>query len=159
MIIIGYQGIGKSTCAFAYNNYIDLESSCFFHKEKRPANWYIYYCNIAKDLSKQGYNVFVSSHEVVRKRLRKYFLPDSCIVCVYPSIELKDEWIDKLRIRWETDLLEKHYKAYKNAVDRYEDNVNEIKNCGIPGIEITSMDYDLNNLLTNWYSQYQCESF
>jgi hypothetical protein len=103
--------------------------------------------------------VFVSSHEVVRKRLRKYFLPDSCIVCVYPSIELKDEWIDKLRIRWETDLLEKHYKAYKNAVDRYEDNVNEIKNCGIPGIEITSMDYDLNNLLTNWYSQYQCESF
>ena len=91
MIIIGYPGIGKSTLA-GQNNYIDLESSNFWNKGKRPDDWYIYYCNIALDLSRQGYVVFVSSHEAVRNRL-KYAITDERIICIYPSLELKDEWI------------------------------------------------------------------
>ena len=125
MIIIGYQGIGKSTLASKENNFIDLESNNFFHKGVRPDNWYIYYCNIAAHLSKQGFNVFVSSHEVVRNRLKKYF--DEPLISIIPSINLKDEWIRKLEERYNNHKSEKNYKAWMNAVNRYEDNINEIR--------------------------------
>lgn len=145
MILIGYQGIGKSTLAFKENNFIDLESNNFFYKDKRIDNWYIYYCNIAAHLSKQGFNVFVSSHEVVRNRLKKYF--DEPLICIVPSINLKDEWIKKLYERYINYKSEKNYKAWMNAVDRYEDNINEIKSSGIEFIEIENINYDLENLL------------
>lgn len=146
MIIIGYQGIGKISLAKNNMSYIDLESSSFFYEGVRPEYWYVYYCNIAARLSRDGYNVFVSSHEVVRNELKKFY-PDIFTVCVYPSISLKDKWINKLKFRYNKFPTEKNYKAWMNAVDRYEDNINEIKNCGIPGIEIKSMDYDLDKEL------------
>lgn len=145
MIIIGYQGIGKSTLASKENNFIDLESSNFFHNGVRPDNWYIYYCNIAAHLSKQGFNVFVSSHEVVRNRLKKYF--DEPLISIIPSINLKDEWIRKLEERYNNHKSEKNYKAWMNAVDRYEDNINEIKNSGIGFIEIENIDYNLEDIM------------
>lgn len=144
MIIIGYQGIGKSTLA-GKENCIDLESGNFWHNGVRPDNWYIFYCQIAEHLSQQGYTVFVSSHEVVRNRLKKYS-EEKVYVC-YPSINLKDEWIDKLEKRYETTRLEKDFKALMNAKDRYIDNINELKNCNIKGIEITDMNYSLKDLL------------
>lgn len=145
MIIIGYQGIGKSTLASKENNFIDLESNNFFHKGVRPDNWYIYYCNIAAHLSKQGFNVFVSSHEVVRNRLKKYF--DEPLISIIPSINLKDEWIRKLEERYNNHKSEKNYKAWMNAVNRYEDNINEIKNSGIGFIEIENIDYNLEDIM------------
>lgn len=145
MIIIGYQGIGKSTLASKENNFIDLESSNFFHNGVRPDNWYIYYCNIAAHLSKQGFNVFVSSHEVVRNRLKKYF--NEPLISIIPSINLKDEWIRKLEERYNNHKSEKNYKAWMNAVNRYEDNINEIKNSGIEFIEIENIDYNLEHVL------------
>ena len=146
MIIIGYQGIGKSTLASKDNNFIDLESSNFFHNGIRPDNWYVYYCNIAAHLSKQGFNVFVSSHEVVRNRLRKDF-KDTPTICVYPCLRLKNEWIKKLEDRYMNHKSEKNYKAWMNAVDRYAENINELKDSGFPVIEITSMIYDLDELI------------
>jgi ABC-type proline/glycine betaine transport system ATPase subunit len=56
-VVVGYQGIGKSTLAFHNNRVIDLESSNFFVDGERPANWHIIYCNIARALCKQGYIV------------------------------------------------------------------------------------------------------
>lgn len=147
MIIIGYQGIGKSTLA-GNNNYIDLESGNFWHRGVRPDNWYVFYCNIAEHLSAQGYNVLVSSHEVVRNRLRKYASEQLCVV--YPSVELKNEWIDKLKRRYESTMLEKDYKAWMNAEDRYVDNINELKNSQMPCLEITDMNYSLAQLLSEY---------
>ena len=66
MIITGYQGIGKSTLARKDKNIIDLESSSFWKYDKscnsktRCEDWYVYYCQVAMDLSRQGYTVFVS---------------------------------------------------------------------------------------------------
>ena len=117
MIIIGYKGIGKSTLANESSKYIDLESGNFWHNGVRPDNWYVFYCQIAEHLSQQGYDVFVSSHEVVRNRLKKYSKESICVV--YPSIELKGEWIKKLKERFEASKLEKDYKAWMNAEDRY----------------------------------------
>ena len=145
MIVIGYQGIGKSTLAGRDNKFIDLESGNFWIDGKRADDWYKPYCKIAEHLSQQGYIVFVSSHEVVRKQLQDSNEP---IVVIYPSIDLKKEWIEKLEDRYMKSGLEKDYKALMNAKDRYEENIEELKNCSSNGylminLEITKMEYDL----------------
>lgn len=142
MIVIGYQGIGKSTLAGRNNRFIDLESGNFWVDGKRADDWYKPYCQIAEHLSQQGYIVFTSSHEVVRKQLEN---SGEVVVVVYPSIELKDEWIDKLEERYATSKLEKDYKALMNAVDRYEENIKELSesNHKYCKVILTKMDYDL----------------
>ena len=81
MIIVGYQGIGKSSLA-GVGNCIDLESSNFWINGKRDPEWYKPYCKIADHLSKQGYTVFTSSHEVVRRELM--FCTDEPVYVVFP---------------------------------------------------------------------------
>lgn len=144
MIIIGYQGIGKSTLANKDISYIDLESGNFWINGKRYEDWYIPYCNIAEHLSKQNKNVFISSHEVVREQLKN---SKEKVVVVYPSIELKEQWINKLEERYNNTSLEKDYKALMNAKDRYEENIKELKNNGFIKVEIFDIDYDLKELL------------
>ena len=144
MIIIGYQGIGKSTLANKNTNYIDLESSNFFIDGKRQENWFIIYCNIANHLSEQGKNVFVSSHEVVRESL-KY--SKEKVVVVYPSLKLKEQWLEKLQKRYNITQLEKDYKALMNAKDRYEENIKELQNNDFTKIEIKDINYDLEKTL------------
>ena len=147
MIIVGYQGIGKSTIA-GKDNCIDLESGNFWVDGKRSDDWYKPYCQIAIHLSEQGYNVFVSSHEVVRKELEK---SEEGIVIIYPSLTLKDEWIDKLEKRYRKTLLDKDYKAWKNAEDRYEEDIKELSKFNIRVLreEICSMDYDLLKIIND----------
>lgn len=144
MIIIGYQGIGKSTLANTDNAYIDLESSNFWHKGKRCDNWYIYYGKIAESLSQQNYNVFTSSHKEVRDYLKN---SQEIVICIYPSILLAEEWKQKLKERYAKTQLTKDYKAWKNAEDRYRENISELMMCGIPYIEINSMKYNLKELI------------
>lgn len=144
MIIIGYQGIGKSTLA-GKNGCIDLESGNFWVNEKRTDDWYIPYCQIANHLSEQGYTVFVSSHEVVRKELAK---SQEQVYAIIPSITLKDEWIEKLRRRYDITGLEKDYKAFANAECCYEDNIREIiKDCDGNYYLITSLEYNLSDII------------
>lgn len=143
MIVIGYQGIGKSTLASRDICYIDLESGKFWVDGKRAEDWYKPYCQIAEHLSQQGYIVFTSSHEVVRERLKN---STEAVVVVYPAVELKDEWIAKLEKRYKETGLEKDYKALMNAKDRYVENIRELENCDIPyKIVLTSTDYDLDD--------------
>ena len=148
MIVIGYQGIGKSSLAGRNNRFIDLESGNFLVDGKRADDWYKPYCQIAEHLSQQGYIVFTSSHEVVRKQLEN---SSETIVVAYPSIELKDEWIDKLEIRYANSGLEKDYKALMNAKDRYEENIKElIEYCWrsrAHGLSLITMNYDLEAAL------------
>ena len=87
MIVIGYPGIGKSTLANRGHRYIDLESNCFYIDGERDSRWFVPYCNIAEDLSRHGYIVFVSSHESVREHLRG---SSENVVLAYPSIDLRD---------------------------------------------------------------------
>lgn len=142
MIIIGYQGIGKSSLSRSANNTIDLESGCFWNRNYRSNDWYVYYCNIALDLSEQGNTVFTSSHQVVRDYLAS--LPKNELIAVcYPSLELKDEWIEKLRVRYERTQLQKDYKAWMNAVDRYDDNIRELMASPFDKIELDNMYYHL----------------
>ena len=116
MIVIGYQGIGKSTTADRDICYIDLESGNFWIDGKRADDWYKPYCKIAEHLSQQGYIVFTSSHEVVREQLKN---STETVVVVYPANELRESWIERLWMRYQETGLDKDYKAYANAKARY----------------------------------------
>ena len=58
MIVIGYQGIGKSTLAGRDHKFIDLESGNFWVDGKRADDWYKPYCQIAEHLSKKATGKF-----------------------------------------------------------------------------------------------------
>ena len=144
MIVIGYQGIGKSTVARKSRGFIDLESSNFFHNGNRPADWHVYYCKIAEHLSQQGYIVFVSSHEPVRS----WFVhSDERTIIICPDLTLEEEWTDKLEKRYSITLKEKDFRAWQNAVCRYRENIKELYDCGIPVIPIRTMAYDLEQMI------------
>lgn len=126
MIIVGYPCIGKSTYANSHGysvgySVIDFESSNFI----KDGSWVESYCNVAVDLSKHGYDVFVSSHDAVRKQLLKsgYKL----IFAIYPSLEIKDEWIKRLHSRYLNTKLEKDYRAWQRAVSHYDEDVTALK--------------------------------
>ena len=142
MIIIGYQGIGKSSLSRSASNVIDLESGCFWNGNYRHGEWYVYYCNIAIDLSSQGNTVFTSSHKDVRDHFAR--LPKNELIAVcYPSLELKDDWIEKLRIRYEQTKLPKDEKAWVNAALCYESNIKDLMASPFDKIELDNMYYHL----------------
>ena len=131
-IVVGYQGIGKSTLARSgKGRYIDLESSSFSVRDGMTDNyvkingWEKIYCKIAEHLAEQGYTVFVSSHAEVRKILKE----SKCkVVAVVPHPDLGELWIEKLKKRYFDTELEKDHRAWLNAKDRYKENIMEIMN-------------------------------
>lgn len=145
MIIVGYQGIGKSTLA-GKDNCIDLESGNFWINGKRTDDWYIPYCSIANHLSKQGYTVFTSSHEVVRRELES---SDEKVIVVCPTYNLKEEWINRLRQRYETTGENKDYKALMNANSEYLNNIYDLINGKLPCYVIEDMDYNLQEIVAS----------
>lgn len=145
MIIIGYQGIGKSTIAGKYNC-IDLESGNFWVDGKRADDWYIPYCQIANHLSEQGYTVFVSSHAVVREELKK---SKEIVVVVCPTLNLEEQWITKLEARYHQTASTKDFKALMNAKDRYKENITELITSGFCVRIILDMDYSLIDIVDN----------
>lgn len=144
MIVIGYQGIGKSTLTKNSCGFIDLESGNFWWNGQRPHDWYIYYCQIAEDLSRQGYVVFVSSHKEVREFLKK---SGEKVIVIFPSILIRDEWVKKLKDRYEESGKEKDFKAWKNAEDRYKENISELMYSGFYFIDIDDLNYDLEKMI------------
>ena len=153
MIISGYQGIGKSSLA-GKNNCIDLESGNFWVDGKRADDWYKPYCQIANHLSEQGYTVFVSSHEVVRRELEKSKEP---VYVIFPAIDLKDEWIKKLEDRYNNTKLDKDYRALMNAKDRYKENITELMQGNLKFYEITRINYHLDDIID--YLEYKSKNY
>lgn len=155
MIVIGYQGIGKSTMSKKFLECIDLESSNFRIDGVRVDDWYKAYSNIALDLSRQGYIVFTSSHAPVREWLGTRNSTNEKIVICYPAIALKDQWIEKLQKRYDASSLRKDYAALMNAKDRYADNIQEMiddaKKYDFGRCCLINMDYDLDTCLAKWF--------
>ena len=150
-IYICYQGVGKSNTVNDNIGFVDLESSNFRLEDGyRPDDWYKYYSQIAFDLAIQGYSVFTSSHDVVRKelaRIRDKHHPGIKIAIVYPIPELRDAWIERLQKRYDKNPTRKNEAALGNAKDRLPENVKEMEadahKYGFEIIEINSTDYSL----------------
>ena len=144
MIVIGYQGIGKSTLARESKGFVDLESSCFYVNGKRSTDWHYYYCRIAENLSEQGYVVFVSSHMPVRDWFKR---SDERAVIICPDIALKDAWIQRLYNRWVKNRTGKNYRAWRGAAEKFEDNIHDLMEEGIPVLKIKDIHYDLEDMI------------
>lgn len=160
MIITGYQGIGKSTLAKRREDIIDLESSCFWKYDEngnktRPDDWYIYYCQMAEHLSKQGYIVFVSCHPEVREWLEKNRTEKFC--AIFPHKSIKDAWINRLRERYYYTRSEKDLKALEHAEKFYDKDIDRLMYECSYGIEwysnaqyIETIDYDLETIVKSF---------
>ena len=157
MIVIGYPGIGNDILA-GENNCIDLNINLFYsskcYMEKLQEIGIRNYCDVAVDLSKQGYTVFVSSHEAVINRLTYIaFTHDEDVAIIYPSIKLKDEWIEKLKVISENINTAEAYHTWKNAEKMYDQNIEDLADpdratkYDFIRYEIGSMDYDLSDIL------------
>ena len=151
MIVIGYQGIGKSTLAQIDDCVIDLESSNFKINGKRPDGWEQMYCETAMDLSHQGHIVFTASHKCIRDYLKDH-QGREVVVIVAPSLELKDRWLEKLRARFKETGLEKDRLALLNAEDCFDENIKDILSYSQDFLcyEITTMFYNLRYLFDNF---------
>lgn len=144
-IVVGYQGIGKSTLANSGNGrYIDLESSNFFVDNNRASNWATIYANIAESLANQGYIVFVSSHTEVRIALH-----NSCcdVGLIFPDTSLKDAWILKLKNRYFETENEKDFKAWQNAKKLYEVSIRDLMYSPKKSCIIYDMNYNLETII------------
>lgn len=153
-IYIGYQGVGKSQLAGRDTGYIDFESSNFrLSGGYRPTEWYKYYVTCAYRMACQGFNILVSSHQVVRDELyeQRHFGAVIRVFIIYPSLELKQPWIKKLHERFLMDGCHKNRVAYLNALDRYTDNIlamqEDAQKYEFEEVEIKSMDYNLKEML------------
>lgn len=155
VIYICYQGMGKSSTVNECDFFIDLESSNFKDENGyRTDDWYVYYVNVAFDLASQGYSVFISSHDVVRKRvsyMKDEYYPNIDIYVVYPSVELKYEWIERLENRYNENPTKKNKIAWLNAKDRFFENIVEMEkdadDFGFDKVEIDTCKYKLIDIL------------
>jgi broad-specificity NMP kinase len=159
MIVIGYPGVGKTTLCGRKKGTIDLES-IFFHGSAKEKNWEQLYCEVALDLSRQGYIVFVSSHHEVCEKIICLRNPDiDEVVAVYPESNerMKTQWIQRLRNRVDMDqqisygkgsnigaaLDEKDKHALKRAEDHYFVDTSAMSKLPFCRIELSTMQYDL----------------
>lgn len=121
MIVMGYPGIGKSTYARKRGSHaIDLESS-LFNKD------FATYVDVALDLEKQGYIVFVSCHEEVRQALmdKASFLTELAVCYPDPSLEI--EWEDRLLARIDKYHLDKDVRAYVRFTEHFIQDIQDIE--------------------------------
>jgi len=153
LIVIGYQGIGKSTLCRKNKGkgYIDLESGLFKNPNNcnhRWSDWADIYCNIAISLSDQGYTVFVSSHKEVQNQLEKTYLwKIEPVMAVYPSLDIRDQWVERLLARWKESGRNKDEIAYLDAKEHYEEEVMRLMRLQVVKCEIYDMDYSLEEII------------
>lgn len=144
MIVIGYPGIGKSTITKNNKEYIDYDSSLF----QKENDWAKIYVKGAINLSQWGNTVFVSSHKAVQDLLLDCTEP---VVVVYPSLQLHDYWINKLRKRYEKSRNEHDYNALVRCVSNYCEDILEMREANFKNkLEITTENYDLEELLKDF---------
>ena len=148
MIIIGYPGVGKTSLAGRYNQYIDLESSHFNDAfGEKPSGWFIPYCKVAEDLSKQGYRVFVSCHKEVQEYFNK---SNEYVIVVYPAIELKEQWLDRIKKRFENEPSIKNDKALESVDKYYNIHIKSLMNSPFENkLKLKDMNYTLDNEIDN----------
>lgn len=145
-VVVGFPAVGKSALSFNYPYVIDLESSNFYLDSERYKDWYKVYCNLARDLCRQGFYVMVSSHKEVRDELCKHPASRQCIV--YPSLKLEKRWITKLKSRYLFDMTEKNKKAADYVSKHYVDSINDMMNQqGFEHVVINDMGYELAEII------------
>lgn len=156
-IYCGYPCVGKSSITGisifnkedkCMHTMVDMETSlmrdCY---GDRPDNWVDIYVNYVNDLTEQGINVMCSTHNAVRSELESRGLD---YINVFPSLNIKDWWLDRMQDRWEKCPSDKNKAAYDRAMGYYEEDIKDLmqhnKYISI-GIE---RKYDLKDLIEEY---------
>ena len=149
MIIIGYPGVGKTSLAGRYNQYIDLESSNWNSPDNtKPDMWWWSYGKVAEDLSRQGYRVFVSCHPSVQKYFEE---SNEYVMVLYPSLELKEEWIKRVADRYDRDCSMKNLAALNNVELYYDNQIRLLDDSQFKNkLVLKDMNYTLDNEIDNF---------
>ena len=149
MIIIGYPGIGKTSLAGRYNQYIDLESSNWNSPDNtKPDMWWWSYGKVAEDLSRQGYRVFVSCHPSVQKYFEE---SNEYVMVIYPSLELKEEWIKRVSDRYERVPSIKNLAALNNVELYYDRQIKSLNDSPFENkLVLKDINYTLDNEIDNF---------
>jgi hypothetical protein len=149
MIIIGYPGVGKTTLAGRYDKYIDLESSNWNSPNNtKPDMWWWSYGKVAEDLSRQGYRVFVSCHPSVQKYFEE---SNEYVMLLYPSLELKEEWVKRVSDRYDRDRSMKNLAALNNVELYYDKQIKALNNSPFEHkLVLKDMNYTLDNEIDNY---------
>lgn len=147
MIIVGFPAIGKSSVSGGNN--IDLESSNFWITDAngnkyRNDEWIECYCNIARDLSSQGFNVFLSSHGGVIKHLND---TNTEFFAIFPDIQLKELWINRLKERYCSIATDKNKKALDRVENYYEEDIKALKETCANYYALQSTHYTLEEVI------------
>ena len=157
MIIFGYPGIGKTTLVKkgfvpeGYHGIIDLESSMFRTDmcPERSPDWYQSYGNIAIDLSNQGFLVFCACHFAIREYIANK-VPNNNYRIIYPSIDLREDWLNRLRQRYLNTKSDKDLNALEYAEKNYTKSIYDLdKQTQFDTIVLKSIDYNLQNEIEN----------
>ena len=155
LIIIGYPGIGKSSLGIACitQSIIDFESSLFKVNGDRANNWHVIYCRQAVSLARQGFIVCISSHKCVREVLAMCDPDGFSVVTITPSLKLKEEWIARLKDRYDKDPSYKNLAAINHAEDSYDEDIKDIaSDPNFSHIYLESTEYNLRSIINNLYS-------
>lgn len=132
-VYCGYPGIGKTSIGgqWIFNKedgydhpIVDMETSLMRgYSGSRPENWVVIYCNYVEDLINQGVNVMCSTHGAVRKELEYRGIE---YVNMFPSLNIKDYWLDRLQQRWKDDPSDKNKAAYDRAMECYVHDISDL---------------------------------
>lgn len=150
LIICGYPGVGKTSIA-GRHNCIDLESSLFSHDVDGdpldPNIWVPRYCEVAKDLARQGYTVLTSTHKKVIEAFEQKKESDTMPKVIFcPRVEMKDEWVKRLKERYAKIPSEKNRRAYEYIL-RHFDDVKLLGGSLLPCFSPKDIDYDLEDCI------------
>ena len=152
-VIMGYQGIGKTTVANDIDIVIDFESSLMKYPDgTRPEKWEKIYCRQAIELAKNNKIVFISSHECVQKELSNYHAYEDSKVwvgAIAPWYSLRQKWLDNLEARYRDTGMSKDHYALINAERGFEQQIRTLSsNPSFTTIFLYNTSYDLSNILS-----------
>lgn len=161
-VYCGYPCVGKTSIGGSFvrtckedHLIVDMETSLMKSDGfDRPLNWVKIYVNYVEALIDQGVYVFCSTHAKVREELENRGIE---YVNVFPSLNIQDYWLCKLRDRWKNDPSNKNLLAYERAMSYYEDDIEELdkhKNKLVINVEYP---YDLYEALNSYLLRNQPE--
>ena len=142
-IVVTYHGIGKTTCAKSHDNVVDLEYGCFNINDERSKDWHKVVAKLAVSLKRQNKIVLLPCHREIRNWLNEN---GTDFMVVTPCLELKEQWLERLKKRYEEDPSEHNLSVYKVAEIQYDEDVRSLM--GEDNVKVVKdMDYELFDIL------------
>lgn len=156
LIVVAYQGMGKTTLSSNNELYLDLESSMY----PKVLGWEKKYVDDAvAAVEINGYSIcFMSSHKAVRDEL---VARGKRFIILYPMVD-KETMSKRLANRYFTDRTIKNASALANCVLDFENNIQDLKSynnsigCtdGFINKEFLNKLSELTNVEYNMFIQY-----